>query len=147
MIDYAIFYGLEFNPFHKNSKEILVETAEMTEATIRLHYLEKANGIGILTGESGRGKTTVTRSWASSLNPALFLVCYISLSTLTVMDFYRQIAIGLGLEPGFRKNDLFNDIQREIRRYALEKRIVPVIIITPAVLRTTPSAQTGSDTG
>ncbi len=48
------------------------------------------------------------------------------------MDFYRQAAAGLGAEPGFRKNDIFNDIQREIRRYAIEKRVTPVIIIDEA---------------
>ena len=48
------------------------------------------------------------------------------------MDFYRQIAGGLGAEPSFRKNDLFHDIQREIKRFALEKRVTPVIIIDEA---------------
>ena len=32
-------YGLEFNPFLKNSKEILFEGAEYTEAKFRLDYL------------------------------------------------------------------------------------------------------------
>lgn len=34
-------YGLEFNPFLKNSKEILFEGAEYTEARFRLNYLAK----------------------------------------------------------------------------------------------------------
>lgn len=48
------------------------------------------------------------------------------------MDFYRRTASLLGAEPGFRKSDLFEDIQTEVRRYALEKRITPVIIIDEA---------------
>ena len=131
-MDYAARYGLEFNPFVKNAKDILIDTAEASEAKIRLDYLGDTKGFGVLTGEPGRGKSTAARIWASSLNPSLFKVTYSSLSTLTVMDFYRQVAAGLGAEPGFRKNDLFNDIQREIKRYALEKRITPVIVIDEA---------------
>ena len=48
------------------------------------------------------------------------------------MDFYRQMAFSLGIEPRYRKNDLFNDIQSEIRRLAMEKRVTPVIIIDEA---------------
>lgn len=131
-MDYAARYGLEFNPFLKNAKDILVDTAEASETKLRLDYLGDTKGFGILTGEPGRGKSTAARIWASSLNPSLFKVTYSSLSSLTVMDFYRQVASGLGAEPSFRKNDLFNDIQREIKRYALEKRITPVIVIDEA---------------
>lgn len=132
MIDYTARYGLEFNPFLKNAKDILLDTAESAEAQLRLNYLGETKGFGVLTGEPGRGKSTAARIWSSGLNRSLFKVSYNSLSSLTVMDFYRQIASGLGAEPRFRKNDLFEDIQREVRRYALEKRVTPVIIIDEA---------------
>ena len=132
MIDYIARYGLEFNPFLKNAKDIFVDTAEISEARVRLDCLAATKGFGILTGEPGRGKSTAARVWTSSLNPSLFKVTYNSLSTLTVMDFYRQIASKLGAEAGFRKNDIFNEIQHEIRRNALEKRITPVIVIDEA---------------
>ena len=40
-MDYTIRYGLEFNPFLKNSKEILVTTDETKEVQFRLNYLAK----------------------------------------------------------------------------------------------------------
>ena len=92
MNDYFTFYGLEFDPFLKNSKDILLETAESAEAKTRFGYMAGARGFGVLTGAPGLGKTTVTREWAASLNPSLYRVSYNSLSSLTVMDFYRQIA-------------------------------------------------------
>ena len=55
-------YGLEFNPFLKNSKEILFEGSEYQEANFRLDYLARTNGFGLLTGAPGRGKTTLVRS-------------------------------------------------------------------------------------
>ena len=38
-MDYTARYGLEFNPFLKNSKEVLVETQEYKEVLFRLDYL------------------------------------------------------------------------------------------------------------
>ena len=132
MNDYTARYGLEFNPFIKNARDILLETAESSEARTRLDYLKDTRGFGVLTGEPGRGKTTAARAWAGSLSPSLFKVSYSSLSSLTVMDFYRQVAAGLGAEPRFRKNELFDDIQHEVKRYALEKRVTPVVIVDEA---------------
>lgn len=132
MTDYIARYGLEFNPFIKSAKQIFLETGESKEVQERLGTLGETKGIGILTGEPGNGKTTASKVWADSLSPSLFKVAYSSLSSLTVMDFYRQIASRLGIEPRFRKNDIFNDIQDEIHRLALEKRIIPVIIIDEA---------------
>lgn len=129
---YTARYGLEFNPFLKNSKEILVNTKENKEIIFRLDYLAKTKGFGILTGSAGRGKTTAIRNWSSSLNPSLYKVIYSSLSTLTVNDFYRNLAEELGVQPSFRKPDNFRVIQYEISRLALEKKKTPVIIIDEA---------------
>ena len=131
-MNYHTRYGLEFNPFVKNSKEILVDTKEAKEVSFRLDYLAKTKGFGLLTGAPGRGKTTAIRNWAASLNPSLYNVVYSSLSTLTVQDFYRNLAQELGAQPAFRKPDNFRLIQNEITRLALEKRKTPVIIIDEA---------------
>jgi len=125
-------YGMEFNPFLKNSKEILLENTEYKEALFRLDYLAKTKGFGLLTGAPGRGKTTVVRSWARSLNPSLYKVIYTSLSTVTVNDFYRNLATSLGAQASYRKTENFYTIQSEIDRLALEKKKTPVIIIDEA---------------
>ena len=131
-MDYFTRYGLEFNPFIKNSKEILVDTSEYKETLFRLDYLAKTKGFGLLTGAAGRGKTTTIRSWAASLNPSLYKVIYSSLSTLTPNDFYRNLVKELGNVPAFKKPDNFRIIQEEITRLAVEKRKTPVIIIDEA---------------
>ena len=125
-------YGLEFNPFLKNSKEILFESKEYKETLFRLDYIAKTKGFGLLTGSPGRGKTTAVRAWAASLNSSLYKVIYSGLSTLTVNDFYRDLALQLGAEPAFRKVDNFHLIQEEITRLSVEKRKTPVIIIDEA---------------
>lgn len=131
-MDYTARYGLEFNPFLKNAKDVPVQTQEYKEVLFRLNYLLSTKGFGILTGSAGKGKTTSIRSWASSLNPSLYKVVYSSLSTLTVMEFYRNLASELGAVPVHRKMDNFRLIQDEINRLVLEKRQTPVIIMDEA---------------
>ncbi len=131
-MDYFTRYGLEFNPFIKNSKEILVTTPEYKETLFRLDYLAKNKGFGLLTGSAGRGKTTAIRTWAATLNPSLYKVVYSSLSTLTPNDFYRNLVKELGREPAFKKSDNFHIIQEEITRIYVEKRKTPIIIIDEA---------------
>lgn len=131
-MDYFTRYGLEFNPFIKNSKEILVDTAEYKEITFRLDYLTKTKGFGLLTGSAGRGKTTALRNWSARLNPSLYKVIYSSLSTLTLNDFYRNLILELGATPAFKKPDNFRIIQEEITRLSVEKRKTPIIIIDEA---------------
>lgn len=132
MTDYYCRFGMESNPFLKNSKDILFEGNEFKEAQTRLTYLQSTKGYGILTGGAGKGKTTAIRVWTSKLNPSLFKVVYSSLSTLTVNEFYVNLASGLGLIPKHRKADNFHLIQDEIDRLAVEKRITPVFIIDEA---------------
>jgi len=131
-MEYFSKFGLEYDPFLKNSKEIFVHTPEAKEVLCRLEYLQNVKGFGLLTGEPGLGKTTCIRNWCKGLNPSLFKVIYSSLSTLTVQEFYMTLASNLGTEPAYRKHENFRRIQGEINRYVLEKRITPVIVIDEA---------------
>lgn len=132
MKDYIARYGMDFNPFIKSSKDVLMETSDYTELSARLDYLLANKGFGVITGGPGRGKTTSVRSYVNKVNPSLFKIIYTSLSTLTVAEFYKHLASELGLEVMHRKPDNFKNIQNEILRYSIEKRITPVIIIDEA---------------
>lgn len=124
------FYSLNTTPF---TKELDVkhsfESEAFAETMGRLEFLKKTRGIGLLTGEPGAGKTFLLRSFASNLPDSLYKVVYFPLSTVTVMDFYRGIASGLGEEPKFRKVDLFHQIQQAILRYYKDRRVTPVLIL------------------
>lgn len=131
-MNYTARYGLEFNPFIKNTKEILIETSEYKETVFRLNYLLQTKGFGVITGAAGHGKTTIIRNWVESLNKSAYKTVYISMSTLTVVEFYRQLAQALGLEPCFRKTDNFRAIQSVIERYVNEKRMTLIIVLDEA---------------
>ena len=63
----------------------------------------KNQGIGLVTGEPGCGKTTALRKYVSGLNPAYFKVCYFALSTVTVLEFYKGLAMELGENPPIKR--------------------------------------------
>lgn len=127
-MNYTSRYNLEFNPFIKNSKEILIETAEYKEIKYRLDYLLQTKGFGLITGNPGCGKTTSLRNWAHSLNPSAYKVIYLPLSTLTVIESYKQLASSLNVEPKYKKLDNFKEIQLAIKRLSIDKKVTPVII-------------------
>ena len=47
-MNYTARYSLEFNPFIKNSKEILIETSQYKEVRFRLDYLLQTKGFGLI---------------------------------------------------------------------------------------------------
>ena len=131
-MDYTARYGLEFNPFIKNSKELFINTTESKEVGIRLKYLLNTKGFGLLTGSPGKGKTTIVRNFMSNLNSSLYKVIYTSLSTIAANEFYKSLALNLGAIPKFRKMDNLKLIQDEINRLSIEKHKTPVIILDEA---------------
>ena len=70
-MDYTSRFGLEFNPFIKNTSDVLVETTVFKESIYRLNILLNTRGFGLITGDPGKGKTTIVRHWAKELNPSL----------------------------------------------------------------------------
>ena len=127
------FYGLEFNPFDKdiNSKHAYL-TNDLKIMNNRLEFLKEHPSIALFTGNAGVGKTFSIRTFLESLNPNLFKCIYISMSSTTVIDFYRQLCFGLGLIPAFRKSDMFKQIQECIINFVKNKKIKVIICVDEA---------------
>jgi hypothetical protein len=51
--------------------------ARWHQAKARLQFLAEHHGAGLLTGETGSGKSTAARTFAASLNPNLYKVLYL----------------------------------------------------------------------
>lgn len=131
-MDMCARYGLTFNPFLKNSKDVIYESRSFLEAKARLKYLQETKGFGVITGAPGAGKTTILRLWAKNLNPSLYKIVYTPISTLTPIEFYKNISNELGIESKFKKIDNIKAIQEEVNRLSLEKRITTVFIFDEA---------------
>ena len=130
---YERHFDLERLPFEApaSSADLFV-SREMRETETRLGQLLRARGIGLLTGEPGSGKTSACRRFADSLHPGRHRVCYVSLSTGTVLDIYQSIGWELGLEPQRRRAAARRAIRDEITRLARESGRLPVLVVDEA---------------
>lgn len=83
------YYGLSFNPFDKQmarEKDRFL-SRDISEMLSRLDYLKDTRGIGLFTARPGMGKSFGLRCFAKGLNPNLYHMEYICLSTVSVMEF------------------------------------------------------------
>jgi type II secretory pathway predicted ATPase ExeA len=88
--------------------------------------------VALLTGDPGVGKTSALRLIADELNPHRYQVIYMAETDFGRMDLYRQLGLALGLEPAFRRSQLWRDIKAKITELADGKHILPVWIIDEA---------------
>lgn len=120
-------------PFHDSLEtDQLFDSAAISEAETRMHHLLELKGIGLLTGEVGSGKTTVCRKLTAALNPGLFRVFYVTLSTGHVMDMYKSIAWELGVPPERNRAGASRVIRAEVSRLVTEARQQPVLVVDEA---------------
>lgn len=127
------FYNMAFNPFCKSiPTSDAHRTDDVAQVGARLDHLARTGGIGLITADPGTGKTFAVRAWADRLNPNTTKLVYTCMSTLTNNDFYRQLAVGLGLDPSTKKSDLFRDIQTCVRNLVDERRMRVVVIVDEA---------------
>ena len=118
------YYGLSFNPFDKQmvrEKDRFL-SRDLKEMTQRLDYLKDALGIGLFTARPGMGKSFGLRCFAKSLNPSLYHMEYICLSTVSVIEFYRQFCAVLGISDKGGKPGMFKAIREHVYYLYKEKR-------------------------
>jgi type II secretory pathway predicted ATPase ExeA len=129
------YYGLKGVPFRKDirPKDIFVSDSSR-ELSQRLEHMKQTRGFMLLTGLPGSGKTLHVRAFSDALNPNRYKVVYIPLCTVNIIEFYRQLSVLLGGEPYWRKAPLFDSIQRTIKDYVQNHKIIPVIILDEAHL-------------
>lgn len=130
---YPRHFGMTRLPFDKGlTQEELFESEALGEVLVRIKHLLDMRGIGLVTGESGSGKTTSCRSIVSTLNTGLYRVIYVTLTTGNVMDLYKTIAWELGLTAERNRAGLFRSIRDEVSRLCQENRLRPVLIVDEA---------------
>ncbi len=130
---YQAHFGLKFYPFDVAPKaDQLFDYAAAREVRHRLKHLLDLRGIGLLTAEAGSGKTTICRQVVSQLHPNKYRVCYVTLSTGSVLDSYNIIAHAFGLDRFTSRAAAFKAIQETVSRLAVETRQYPVLIFDEA---------------
>lgn len=130
---YRPHFGLTNHPFgNEIEPEDLFPAAAAKELEVRLDHLLEMRGIGLVTGDSGSGKTCGTRRALAKLHASLFRVVYVCLSTGNVMDLYKTISWELGLSVERSRAALFRQIRNEVTRLVSEARCRPVLVVDEA---------------
>ena len=87
MLQYLSYWGMERNPFDKDIKPSkLTVSHDFDMATVRVKYLFDNGGVGVLTGRTGYGKTTIVRAALDTYPPGLIRSFYIKLTTVKVNE-------------------------------------------------------------
>lgn len=130
---YRAYYQLKKSVNRKSiSMEELFISDSLREAQARLDYMKDKGGFVLISGAPGVGKTTLVRSFAESLDAKFFKIAYAPLSTVSVIEFYRQLSFLLAADIPHRKDLLFRTIQDTIIEMAVNQKTIPVIILDDA---------------
>jgi MSHA biogenesis protein MshM len=128
---YRQHFGIIACPLDKGGKTLFTHT-QLEQLASRFQWLLDSPGIGVLTGDAGVGKTAALRHLTADLNPHSYKVIYSADTDCSPRDFYRNLAVALGLDPAYRRTQLWSDIKDCITDLVDNKRIQPVWIIDEA---------------
>lgn len=128
---YLQHFGLRHAPLGKEITEPWDDGA-LAHLKQRFTWLLNSPGLGLLTGEPGVGKTAALRSLTSTLNPHRFMVLYQAETDFGRVDIYRGLARALGVEPSYRRAQLWRDIKQRVHDLADTKNVTPLWIIDEA---------------
>lgn len=130
---YAKHFALTALPFATDiPPDEMFLSAGHVEANVRLNHLVDLRAIGLVTGDSGSGKSSVCRRLCAGLHTGLHKVIYVSLSTGNPMDMYKSIAWEMGLPTERNRAALYRQIRGEATRLCTEARTRPILIIDEA---------------
>ena len=130
---YRRHFGLTRHPFgNEIEPDTLFPSASSKELEVRLQHLIELRGIGLVTGDSGSGKTSGARKVVAALNAGLYRVVYVALSTGNVMDLYKTISWEMGLPVERSRAALYRQIRSEVSRLCLESRCKPILLVDEA---------------
>jgi len=128
---YKQHFGLKAAPLGKEQNE-LWDDGELARLNERFQWLLQSPGLGLLTGEPGVGKSAALRHLTQRLNPHRYQVIYLSETDFGRTDLYRSLALALGVEPTYRRAQLWRDIKHRIQELVDGKQLLPVWIIDEA---------------
>ena len=133
---YRTFFGLAKEPFATDIDHTeILKTPELLNVKVRFDYVTRLGAVGIITGEVGSGKSTAVRYALSTLHPSEYRSLYITASSGSIMEFYRQLKDALDLYLSSNsKAVMIKAIKKEIVNLVLEKKQKAVLIVDEASL-------------
>jgi type II secretory pathway predicted ATPase ExeA len=134
--NYRAFFGFTKEPFAADlAMNEILETDAVAEVKSRFDYSLRLGAICLVTGEIGSGKSTALRHAAGKLHPSEYLTFYITASSGSILELYRQIVEVLGIgRTSSSRAVLTSLIRKEITELVEGKKLKVVLIIDEASL-------------
>jgi len=133
---YRLFFELQCEPFGSDiaTEQILV-TDGLKGVEKRIDYAMRTGSVALVTGEIGSGKSTAVRYVADGLHPAQHLCLYITATTGSILELYRQIVAALGVEnKGISRAVMLQSIRQQVTELSCGKKLKVLLIIDEASL-------------
>ena len=124
-------FGLTHWPLGKNPPTLWDDGA-LAPLKQRFAWTLESPGIGLLTADPGVGKTAALRALCDTVNPHRYQMIYLAETDFGRLDLYRGLALALGLEPAYRRAQLWRDLKAHIVEMVDHKRLMPLWIIDEA---------------
>jgi type II secretory pathway predicted ATPase ExeA len=132
---FQTYYGFTRLPFAKDIPPADLFPAEgQQELCARLTYLTQQRGMGLVTGETGCGKSTALRHFTAALDANRFFVIYLANPLLGLAGIYRELLSALGHEPPFSRPKMVARIRLVLDDLLTNKHRTPFLILDEAHL-------------
>jgi len=130
---YRTRFGLTSHPFPQDAQGTKFSpTPSFSKLARRFRLLVEEPGLGLLTAESGLGKTSAIRHLSSALPRPDHLVIYLCDTAVSPLELYRSLALELGLKPSHRRGALWTDLKAALVHRVDEQGVRPIVIIDEA---------------
>lgn len=139
---YEAFYGFRDSPFRltPDPEYLFLSTGHQEALGHLLFGVSEGNGVVVITGEIGTGKTTLLRTLVRTLDPQKTTVAYIFNPALSALELLQTINADLGLlATSSSKKELIDELNHFLLQQQAAGRRVVVIIdeaqdLAPSVL-------------
>jgi len=134
--NYRLFFELQCEPFSTDiAQEQILVTEALKAVQQRVHYAMSTGAVALVTGEIGSGKSTALRYVSQSLHPSEHLCLYVTATSGSILELYRQIVAELGVDNrGISRAVMLQTIRRQITEFRLAKRLKVLLVIDEASL-------------
>jgi general secretion pathway protein A len=128
-------YSLAREPFTKDiAPSEMLQSDLLQDALQSLKAAIEGRTSAVVTGDSGSGKTCLLRALEEDLPQGRYRLHYAHNSTVNRRDFYRQLSIGMGLEPHSSFAALHASVSQHIQELASHHKLRVIVMLDEAHL-------------
>lgn len=135
--NYRLFFGLSRDPFTPDiDRKEIMETAAIKGVHSRILHGIEIGAATLVTGEIGSGKSTALRYVIGGLHPASHKVVYITATSGSIIELYRQIAQEMNINLSSNSKAVMTKaIKQEVLELVHKKMKVVLVIDEASLLR------------